>query len=430
MVKTLGERIKYLRTNKGLTQTELGDKFGVTKTAVSNWEKNFREPNIETIDKLSKIFNVSVGYLINGNQSKELSQDQLTLGARIKNLRKQNKLSQEALANLIGVNVQNVYRYEKGIITDLPISRIDKLAQALNTTTEYLINGNIYKHDMTSIGERIKYLRKNKALTLEQLAEIFSNRHNSNIHKSMISNWENNKVQPSIYSLNMYTSYFNASLDWIMGTNSILPEPIIKNLGIEIVPKIETINEVDYVSSRTIAEQLGKRHTHVLESIENIIKNNSTEISAQFFINSTYKDNSGKSNKEYLLTRDGFTLYMFNIQGYNDFKIAYIKRFNEMEKELLQSVREDYYRLKRMNFKRELLDKILRCEVTPNDFKEWQHILFENDLSEKLIACEIRNRERVNARGNKIRNIILEFETVDDPMVQLAPGFEAGDFIL
>lgn len=65
----------------------------------------------------------------------------MTLGDRIKKLRKQNKLSQEALANLIGVNVQNVYRYEKGIITDLPISRIDKLAQALNTTTEYLISG-------------------------------------------------------------------------------------------------------------------------------------------------------------------------------------------------------------------------------------------------------------------------------------------------
>lgn len=65
----------------------------------------------------------------------------MTLGDRIKKLRKQTKLSQEALANLIGVNVQNVYRYEKGIITDLPISRIDKLAQALNTTTEYLISG-------------------------------------------------------------------------------------------------------------------------------------------------------------------------------------------------------------------------------------------------------------------------------------------------
>ncbi len=66
------------------------------------------------------------------------------------------------------------------------------------------------------VGIKLKQLRKNKALTLEQLAEIFSNRHNSNIHKSMISNWENNKVQPSIDSLNMYTSYFNVSLDYLI----------------------------------------------------------------------------------------------------------------------------------------------------------------------------------------------------------------------
>lgn len=85
----------------------------------------------------------------------------MTLGDRIKKLRKQNKLSQESLANLISVNVQNVYRYEKGIITDLPISRIDKLAQALNTTTDYLINGhqsnNLLDHFNTVSGYMDKY---------------------------------------------------------------------------------------------------------------------------------------------------------------------------------------------------------------------------------------------------------------------------------
>lgn len=38
--------------------------------------------------------------------------------------------------------------------------------------------------------------------------------------------------------------------------------------------------------------------------------------------------------KEYLLTKDGFTMYMFNIQGYNDFKLAYINKFNEMAEKL------------------------------------------------------------------------------------------------
>lgn len=417
----INERIKDLRIQKGLSQDELALKMGYrTRSSINKIEKGLNIVPLKKLEKLAKILGTTTDYLINGNIYKH----DMTLGDRIKKLRKQNKLSQEALANLIGVNVQNVYRYEKGIITDLPISRIDKLAQSLNTTTEYLINGNIYKHDMTSIGERIKYLRKNKGLTQTELGDKFG------VTKTAVSNWEKNFREPNIETIDKLSKIFNVSVEYLINGNQSnnLLEPIIENLGIEIVPKIETINEVDYVSSRTIAEQLGKRHADVITQIENILENENVR---SLIISSTYEvEGQNRKYKEYLLTRDGFTLYMFNIQGYNDFKIAYIKRFNEMEKELLQSVREDYYRLKHMNFKRELLDKILKCEVTPNDFKDWQHILFENDLSEKLICCEIRNKERFNARGNKIRNIILEFETVDDPMVQLAPGFEAGDLIL
>ncbi|MDU7298236.1 MAG: phage regulatory protein/antirepressor Ant [Finegoldia magna] len=97
--------------------------------------------------------------------------------------------------------------------------------------------------------------------------------------------------------------------------------------------EIRNVDGKGVVSSRTIAEQLGKRHSHVLESIEKIKEDSSTDISAQL-IKSSYKDSSGKSNKEYLLTKDGFVLYMFNIQGYNDFKMAYINEFNRMEAEL------------------------------------------------------------------------------------------------
>ena len=55
-------------------------------------------------------------------------------------------------------------------------------------------------------------------------------------------------------------------------------------------------------------------------------------------IPSNYKDNKGETRKEYLLTKDGFTLYMFNIQGHNDFKMAYINKFNEMERQIAQPI--------------------------------------------------------------------------------------------
>lgn len=84
------------------------------------------------------------------------------------------------------------------------------------------------------------------------------------------------------------------------------------------------------VSSRVVAQGLGKRHSDVLESLDKILENGDFR---SLCIPNTYKvEGQQREYKEYLLTKDGFTLYMFNIQGYNDFKMAYINRFNEMEK--------------------------------------------------------------------------------------------------
>ena len=47
-----------------------------------------------------------------------------------------------------------------------------------------------------------------------------------------------------------------------------------------------------------------------------------------------YVDAKGEKRPEYLLPKDSFILLLMNYQGYNDFKRAYIKRFNEMENTL------------------------------------------------------------------------------------------------
>ena len=77
-----------------------------------------------------------------------------------------------------------------------------------------------------------------------------------------------------------------------------------------------------------------KRHSDVLEKIESLIKEmNSTENSVQYFILNNYKDDSGKSNKEYLLTRDGFSLLVMGFTGTKalKWKLKYIEAFNKME---------------------------------------------------------------------------------------------------
>ena len=71
MNKQVGERIKNLRQQLGLTQAELADKVGFTSQTVSNWESGSREPDIEALVKLSSLFNVSLDYLLSGKKEEE-----------------------------------------------------------------------------------------------------------------------------------------------------------------------------------------------------------------------------------------------------------------------------------------------------------------------------------------------------------------------
>jgi len=59
-----GDRLKKLRIKKGLTQQELGDIVGVTKSAVCFYEKDKRNPSLENIIDFMHIFAVSADYLL------------------------------------------------------------------------------------------------------------------------------------------------------------------------------------------------------------------------------------------------------------------------------------------------------------------------------------------------------------------------------
>lgn len=60
----LDQRIKTVRTAKGMTQVQLAKILGVTKQSVSNWENDNILPSIEMLKKLSLALSVSADYLL------------------------------------------------------------------------------------------------------------------------------------------------------------------------------------------------------------------------------------------------------------------------------------------------------------------------------------------------------------------------------
>lgn len=70
----LGDKIKKIRNEKGMTQKDLADKLFVTAQAVSRWENNEVEPSVSTVFEIAKIFNVTVGELL-GEEAQQTQEE-------------------------------------------------------------------------------------------------------------------------------------------------------------------------------------------------------------------------------------------------------------------------------------------------------------------------------------------------------------------
>lgn len=64
--------------------------------------------------------------------------DMLLLARRIKECRETLNISAEELGAYIGVNKTTVYRYENGEFKSIKLSRLEKIAEFLNTSIDYL----------------------------------------------------------------------------------------------------------------------------------------------------------------------------------------------------------------------------------------------------------------------------------------------------
>lgn len=164
---------------------------------------------------------------------------------------------------------------------------------------------------------------------------------------------------------------------------------------------ITTYNNQAVTSSVTVSENFEKRHDHIMRDIENLKKD--VPNFGEMFHGRIAPDFYGRSRNIYLMNRDGFTLLAMSFTGSKamEFKLKYIKAFNEMEKKLKPTSIEDLIIMQAQSMK----DVKERLDVVE---KKQDHI------KEVLSLNPVEWRKKVNKIINAIAKSYGGFQAYQD----------------
>ena len=271
----LGERIAELRKVCDMSQKELGEKLGVSASAIGMYEQGRREPNNAMMIAMEKLFGVTVDYLLGVTDTLETGIR--NCGNTIKELRTKAGMTQEELGKLLNVQNAAVSKYESGKIP-LTGETLLKLSKIFNVSTDYLLGAEeraVMEPEENEpetgtalkFGNRLRELRVSEGITQLQMAVILDT------SKSNISKYEAGTVEPGMETINEIARFFEVTTDYLFGMetggNTMIGGKIAdlrKELGLNQEEMAERLN----VKQPTVANWELDRREPDLETVKKI----------------------------------------------------------------------------------------------------------------------------------------------------------------
>ena len=176
--------------------------------------------------------------------------------------------------------------------------------------------------------------------------------------------------------------------------------------------------EVVVISTRGVAEMMGIGHWEVLRKLDGTkdkemkgiipVLTEHNFVVSDYFIQSTYKDNSGKTNKEYLCTKLGCDFLANKFTGEKGiiFTAKYVKCFHEMEEFIKQQYtpKVDSYMIS---------DPVERAKRWIEEQEEKRALELVNKEQQEVIE---KQEHKINEQNDSIRNLLdisdLPYETI------------------
>lgn len=174
------KRIKSLRTESGLHQSELGKAVGVSAQVISNIERGYTKPSTELVNRCAKYFGVPADYLLGRITERYSTTEQKeapALSAKIKGRMDQLQLNPSDLITKSEISEDSF----DDIMTGTVIPGIDvagRLSKALDTSIDYLIGNSEFSCAIASEDEQDiilkfrKMSKRGKRLFLAMMEEL------------------------------------------------------------------------------------------------------------------------------------------------------------------------------------------------------------------------------------------------------------------
>ena len=110
-----GNQLKSLRIREGITQQHLADLIKVDKSLYSRYEKEIQLIPIKHLITICNFFNVSLDFIFEFTYIKQYSNIKFcNFDTNLKSFRKENKITQDKLANFLNTTHSVISDYERG----------------------------------------------------------------------------------------------------------------------------------------------------------------------------------------------------------------------------------------------------------------------------------------------------------------------------
>ena len=138
------DKIKYLRDELEITQEEISNVLGCTRTAYSLWEINKNTIPLYYLNKISNVYNINIDYLVDLSNKKyvnfkKVGIDKVKLGKRLREARKSINYTQEKLASKLNTTHSVISSYESGKSTVSTLFIIE-IAKLTNKSLNWLLD--------------------------------------------------------------------------------------------------------------------------------------------------------------------------------------------------------------------------------------------------------------------------------------------------